>query len=571
MLKNKFTDKNKRSRGIIISDFTIDNFAGYLNNDKEFPLAESIIAPFDQVIQVLIDEKMYYWEKNLDFAVVWTQPESIIEPFNKIINYDNISIDEVFTKVDEYSSLLLNICDRVTSIFIPTWVYPSYYRGLGMLDMKNGMGISNTLMRMNLRLAENLEKASNIYLLDCQRWINVSGRHAFNPKLWYMGKIAFGNEVFKEAVKDIKCAIRGITGNSIKLIILDLDDTLWGGIIGDLGWENIRLGGHDPIGEAYVDFQKALKSLINRGMILGIVSKNEESIAIEAIKKHPEMVLKVDDFSGWKINWKDKAQNIVDLVSDLNLGLQSVVFIDDNPVERARIKDTLPDVFVPEWPEDKMLYKKELFGLRCFDSPIFSQEDGERTKTYVSERKRKEIKKSLGSLDEWLKNLKIKVKIEKLNQSNIQRTTQLLNKTNQMNLTTRRMTESEILNWVEQRNNTLWTFRVSDKFGDSGLTGIISFKENSKKLTIVDFVLSCRVFGRKIEETMIYTVIDYAKSKDLNEVIAKYIKTEKNKPCLRFWKNSGFEYNKNDNIIFWQLNRPYIMSNAIEIEKILLN
>tara|TARA_B100000315_G_C14575833_1_gene587841 strand:+ start:446 stop:2128 length:1683 start_codon:yes stop_codon:yes gene_type:complete len=557
----------KERKGIIISDFTIDNFAGYLDNDKEFPLIKSTVTPFDQVIQVLIDEKSDYWENNLNFAVVWTRPESIIEPFNLIINYENTSVKGILKKVDDYSSLLLNIRDRAISIFIPTWVYPSYHRGYGMLDMRNGMGMSNTLMRMNLRLAENLERESNIYLLNTQRWINIVGKHAFNPKLWYMGKIAFGNDVFKEAVKDIKCALRGITGDSSKLIILDLDDTLWGGIVGDVGWKNIRLGGHDHIGEAYVDFQKALKSLKNRGIILGIVSKNEESIAIEAISKHPEMELKLDDFSGWKINWNDKAQNIVNLVSDLNLGLQSVVFIDDNPVERARIKDTLPEVFVPEWPEDKMLYKKTLLGLRCFDSPIFSKEDSERTKTYISERKRKEIKRSVGSLDEWLKKLKIRVKIEELTEANIQRTTQLLNKTNQMNLTTRRLTESELLSWVKQRDHILFTFRVLDKFGDSGLTGIISLEIKNNEARIIDFVLSCRVFGRKIEETMIYTVIDYAKNKGQKEIVAKFIQTEKNKPCLRFWKNSGFEYNKNEDIYSWELNKPYILHDSIEIEQ----
>ena len=554
----------KERKGIIISDFTIDNFAGYLDNDKEFPLIKSTVTPFDQVIQVLIDEKSDYWENNLNFAVVWTRPESIIEPFNLIINYENTSVKGILKKVDDYSSLLLNIRDRAISIFIPTWVYPSYHRGYGMLDMRNGMGMSNTLMRMNLRLAENLERESNIYLLDIQRWINIAGKHAFNPKLWYMGKIAFGNEVFIEAVKDIKCSIRGITGYSRKLIILDLDDTLWGGIVGDVGLENIRLGGHNPIGEAFVDFQKALKSLINRGIILGIVSKNEESIAIEAINKHPEMQLKLDDFSGWRINWEDKAQNIVDLVADLNLGLQSVVFIDDSPIERARIRDALPEVYVPEWPEDKMLYKMALQDLRCFSNPIISQEDSERTTMYVSERKRKEIKKDVGSLDEWLKKLKIKVEIEEISKSNLQRTIQLLNKTNQMNLTTRRLTESELLEWAKQKKNMLWTIRVSDKFGDSGLTGVISLKENNKIGIIVDFVLSCRVFGRKIEETMIYAAIDYAKSKGLSKIIVKYIPTKKNKPCLDYWENSPFECNEKD-IYSWDLSKPYYLPDVIEL------
>jgi len=183
-----------------------------------------------------------------------------------------------------------------------------------------------------------------------------------------MGKLAFGNEVFKEAVKHVKSSLRGIRGKARKIVILDLDDTLWGGIVGDLGWRDLNLGGHDPVGEAFVDFQKTLKSLLNRGIILGIVSKNEESVALDALQNHPEMVLRPDDFAGWKINWSDKAMNIVELVAELNLGLDAVVFIDDNPVERACVKETLPDVLVPEWPEDRMLYKKALLDLDCFNS-----------------------------------------------------------------------------------------------------------------------------------------------------------------------------------------------------------
>ncbi|MFQ5823909.1 MAG: HAD-IIIC family phosphatase [bacterium] len=554
-------------RSFLISDFTINNFAGYLNNDNDFPPVSSTIAPFGQVISVLIDKNLECWNSDPDFAVIWTQPESVIESFNHILNYKRVSIDEIIKEVDEYSSILMNIQDKVNIAFVPTWVLPSYHRGFGVLDMKNRIGIANILMRMNLRLSDNLDKASNIYLLNTQKWIEIAGSKAFNPKLWYLGKIAFGNEVFKEAVKDIKSALRGFTGRSIKLIILDLDDTLWGGIVGDLGWQNIKLGGHDPIGEAYVDFQKALKSLTNRGILLGIVSKNEESVALDAINKHPEMVLGLEDIAGWKINWHDKAQNIVDLVSDLNLGLQSVIFIDDNPVERARVRETLPEVFVPEWPEDKMLYKRSLISLRCFDTPSISNEDFKRTKMYVSERQRRSSRSQVGSLDEWLNTLKMKVKIEELNETNLQRTCQLLNKTNQMNLSTRRMTESELVGWVKQAGCKLWTFRVSDKFGDSGLTGIISLEVENKKGKIVDFVLSCRVMGRKIEETMLYQVIQYAQFKQLDEIYAKYIPTPKNKPCLEFWNRSGFIYTEKDSSFIWKVKKDYALPTCIQIDR----
>jgi len=551
---------------LLISDFNLNNLAGYLDNDGDSPSVEGIVAPFGQLMPVLTQKNLECWQSHPDFALVWTQPDRISEAFKDLLNYKPASLETALEEVDAYSSLLLNVRDSVRAVFVPTWVFPSYHRGLGMLDLKTGIGISNTLMRMNLRLSENLGGASNIYLLDAQRWVNLAGKNAFNPKLWYLGKIAFGNEVFREAAKDLKSALRGIMGQSKKLVILDLDDTLWGGVVGEMGWEAIRLGGHDPIGEAYVDFQRALKSLTHRGILLGIVSKNEEAIGLEAISKHPEMVLRLEDFAGWKINWQDKAQNIVDLASELDLGLQSVVFIDDNPVERARVREALPEVLVPEWPEDKMLYKSALLSLRCFDTPSVSKEDLERTSMYVSQRQRQELKRSVGSFDEWLKGLRTRVKVEGLNEMNLQRTVQLLNKTNQMNLTTRRVIEPELVGWTMERNRKLWTFRVSDRFGDSGLTGVVTLEVKDKTGIIMDFVLSCRVMGRKIEETMLYTVIKYAQSIGLEEIQAKYIPTPKNAPCLKFFQRSGFA-SRNENMFTWDVREDYKAPEYVVIEE----
>lgn len=551
-------------RCLLISDFTISSFAGYLDNADDAPTIESITAPFDQVVRVLIDNDLECWKHNPDVAVVWTRAERMIESFNRLLNFENVPTETVLEEVDEYCSRLLNVCDRVRFLFVPTWVLPSYHRGLGMLDMKTNLGVANTLMRMNLRLSETLGRASNAYVLDAQRWASGAGKTAFNPKLWYTAKIAFGNEVFIEAVKDLKSALSGLSGDTKKLVVLDLDDTLWGGIVGDVGWENIRLGGHDHNGEAFVDFQRALKSLTNRGILLGVVSKNEEAVALEAIKNHPEMVLRLDDLAGWKINWQDKAQNITDLAADLNLGLQSIVFIDDNPFERARVRETLTEVFVPEWPEDKMLYKSALLKLGCFDAPSITKEDLARTSMYAAERQRGNLKRAVSSLDDWLGGLGTKVEVEELNDANIQRTIQLLNKTNQMNLTTRRMTEPELAEWVGRDGHKLWTLSVSDKFGDAGLTGILSLEVKGNDGAIVDFVLSCRVMGRRIEETMLHTGITYAQQLGLEKLYAEYVPTPKNKPCLEFFERSGFE--RAGHTFTWKVGKDFVAPRHIEVE-----
>lgn len=549
----------------LVSDFNLDLFSAYLNNDKGFPIIESILAPFGQASQTLMQKDSDYWNNNLDFAIIWTRPEGVIPSFNNLLNFNTGAIKDIQNEVDQFASLLLNISGKVRFLFIPTWIIPTYHRGFGMLEMKKGIGITNTLMQMNLRLSEILDHNANIFLFDTQKWINAAGRHAFNPKLWYRGKIAFGNKVYKEAIKDIKSALKAAEGQSKKIILVDLDDTLWGGIVGDLGWENIKLGGHSPIGEAFKDFQLSLKSYANRGILLGIVSKNEESTAIEAINNHPEMMLRTKDFAGWKINWKDKAQNIVDLVYELNLGLQSVVFIDDNPRERARVRESLPEVYVPEWPENCMLYKSTLLNMRCFDTPSISREDIERSRMYYSEKQRKNLKDNLGSLDDWLKSLETTISVEELKRVNLQRTTQLLNKSNQMNLTTRRMTESELLDWANMDGHRLWTFRVSDKLGDSGLTGIISIEVQNKTAKIIDFVMSCRVMGCKVEESMLFIVTQYARNIGLDEVVAEYIPTKKNNPCLEFWKNSDFYFVEKNNFFIWDLKKDFNIPDHIEI------
>lgn len=273
-------------------------------------------------------------------------------------------------------------------------------------------------------------------------------------------------------------------------------------------------------------------------------------MALEAIRKHPEMVLREDDFVGWKINWTDKAKNIADLASELNLGLQSVVFIDDNPIERARVRHALPEVLVPEWPEDKLLYPSAFARLRCFDTPAISREDAERTRLYVEECQRDQLQTEVGSVDEWLKSLEITVHAEPLGRANLVRATQLLNKTNQLNLATRRMTQTELLAWSAHPDRAFWTVSVSDRLGNAGLTGLLSIEREGDLVRIVDYVLSCRVMGRRIEETMAHMAVEAARERSASLVLAVYQATAKNKPCLTFWLSSGFT-NSDERIFRW--------------------
>lgn len=560
-------DKDKL-QGLLVTDFNADVLANYLAGADGLPEMEVTAPAFNQVIPVLMDPDASS-AQGKDFLLIWTQPERIFDSFRRFLEFEKVPLEDILAEVDHFCRLINLWEKKVSSIFVATWMLPPFHHKSNILqDMKIQNGLSYVLMKMNARLIENTADSRSVHILNARSWVEAVGRNAFNPKLWYMGKIPFDPLVFKEAATDVKAALRGIRGLNRKLIVLDLDDTLWGGIVGDDGWENLRLGGHDPLGEAFVDFQQALKLLKRQGILLAIVSKNEEFVALEAIRRHPEMVLKEEDFAGWKINWKDKAQNIAELTAELNLGLSSVVFIDDNSLEQARVREILPEVLVPAWPQDKMLSRKSLQSLGCFDNPHITSEDLTRSAMYAQERSRKEALINVGSPEEWLKSLDIKVKVAPFSRADLSRTAQLLNKTNQMNLSTRRMTEAELEAWADDPLRKLWTFRVSDKFGDSGLTGIASLEINGPIGRIEDFILSCRVFGRKVEDLMLSIVHSHAKKCGVKLLQAKYLPTPKNKPCLEFLQRLGSK-EAEPHLFIWNMDRDPAASQhlTVEVEK----
>jgi FkbH-like protein len=343
---------------------------------------------------------------------------------------------------------------------------------------------------------------------------------------------------------------------------VDLDETLWGGVVGEGGWQRLTLGGHDPAGEALVDFQRELKALTRQGVVLAIVSKNQEEVALEALEKHPEMVLGTGDFAAWRINWQEKARNIMEIAAELNVGLEAAVFIDDNPAERAWVREALPEVLVPDWPADKRFYREALLGLDCFDKPTVTEEDRRRSSMYVQERQRTELKKRVATIDEWLHTLETKVHVETLQESDLSRAVQLLNKTNQMNLATRRMTELELISWAGEAARQVWTFRVSDRFGEAGLVGVASAEKSGRGALLRDFVLSCRVMGRKVEETMLHVAVTWVRRQGLEELRAVYLPTERNTPCRDFLLRSGLRP-AGENEFVWDAKAEYPLPPAI--------
>jgi FkbH-like protein len=537
---------------LLISDFNVTTLVQFVNTDMHDPACAASAAPFGQVVGPLLNDADFAG----DFALVWTTPDKTSSAFGHALSFEAVSEQEVLSEVHEFAEYVKVVAGKFRAVFIVCWTLPCYQRGYGMMDLSS-CGIRTLLMKMNLKLAAELQGTAGVFLLDAQKWIEKVGGKSYSPKLWYLAKSPFHPEIFKEAARDIKAAISGVIGQSKKLIVLDLDSTLWGGTLGDLGWENLRLGGPDYVGEAFVDFQKALKSLSRRGILLTIVSKNEEATALEAIRKHPEMILRLDDFVGWKINWSDKAVNIIELAAELKLGLQSIVFVDDNPLERARVREALPEVYVPDWPSDVTLFASHLLHMDCFDAPYTTAEDSSRSQLYTVERERQQFKKAVSSHAEWLRSLNTEVVVEAMSEANRARVIQLLNKTNQMNLRSRRATERELLDWLVGGNRKLWAFRVHDRFGDSGLAGLLALDIDRENAHISDFVLSCRMMGRNIEQFMVAVAAEYCCVLNLKQLVAEYVPSAKNRPCLDFWKSSGFQFTEGNSTFTWSLDKAY--------------
>ena len=526
--------KNKVSINII-SSFNHSNFVALLKNSNTFDWYVNYVD-YNQVFQTLNNPNAKIWQIKANITLIWTTPESISSEFRKLENKNAANTDLIKKDIDYFCSCIKKIKDYSDIVIVPNWILKLPNEDNLATAYTKDFGLEYNLSFMNYYLSNQLIKEKNLYVLNSSKWLlNCGADNAYNSKLWYLTKTPFSNIFFKNVISDLSNLYVTIQGLNRKLLILDLDDTLWGGIVGDIGWKNLRIGGHDHLGEAFRDLQIQIKSLKNQGIILALASKNDETIAIEAINNHPEMVLSMEDFVAHRINWEDKAKNIVDIVNELNLGLQSVVFIDDSPFERARVRDMLPEILVPELPKDPTDYNTFLSKLRCFDKAHITKEDKIRSNLYKFESKRTKLKQQKKSLSDWIKTLNLTIVIENIKNTNTPRATQLLNKTNQMNLSTRRLNEQEFNNWIKVKSNNLWTVKAADKFGDYGIIGVLSISIIDNVATLVDFILSCRVVGRYIEETMIEFLKEFCQKKNVNKINGRYKKTEKNSLCYHFF------------------------------------
>ena len=384
-----------------------------------------------------------------------------------------------------------------------------------------------------------VEDHSNVYLFDLADTIADTGRNNFySNKMWYMSSMPYSRDGLNVVASEIERLMGSAFGSRKKLIALDLDNTLWGGVIGEDGIEGIELSDHKE-GQRYYDFQRQLLEMKNRGIVLGIVSKNNPEDAKEAIQKHPTMLLRDNDFVCQKINWENKALNLKAMENELNLTEGGFVFIDDNPVERETVKGECPEMLVPDFPEDTA----ELISLAeniwfdyCRPLRVLG-EDLKKTQMYQNEAKRQQEMKESLNLDDYIAKLEIKVDIHRMQKAELERVVQLINKTNQFNLTTKRYTKAEVEAIASNPDNVIYVVHSSDKYGDNGLVSVIILTGTNQDSTIDTFLMSCRVMGRKMEDVIIGKLAEEHNGR----LIGEFIPTAKNAPVRELYDRLGFE------------------------------
>ena len=399
--------------------------------------------------------------------------------------------------------------------------------------------------KLNYQLMELASNTDNVFIADIAAIQNRYGRvESFDPQIYIRTDIITSLKILPDVARSVMDIIQSARGKFKKCLILDLDNTTWGGIIGDDGIEHIQVGSLG-LGKAFTELQSWAKNLKERGIILAICSKNEDKTAREPFEKHPDMVLRLDDIAVFVANWENKADNIRYIQSILNIGYDSMVFLDDNPFERNLVRQELPEVTVPELPKDPAEYVPYLQQFNLFETTSYSSLDKDRTGQYQREAKRVGLQKNFGSISEFLENLKMEAIAKSFDKFHVPRIAQLTQRSNQFNLRTIRYSEKEIKDIINSDQHSSLYVSLKDKFGDYGLISLVILNKEKEGLFIDTWIMSCRVLKRDVESFVLNEMVRIAKEEGVSYLIGERLPTKKNIIVKDHYKNLGFEERAN--------------------------
>lgn len=494
---------------------------------------------YNQVERQLLDPTSDLYQFDASIVIIFQSTHKLCE------HHSLLSTEKQEMVAEERLSFLASVCENpaFTDKKIIYFNYPEIEDTVfGSYANKVEASFSFQVRKLNYELMLLSKQYPNLFVCDIAGLQNLFGRQfMFSPNVYMSTEMVLSVNALPYVASRLVDIIGAIRGQFKKCLILDLDNTVWGGVIGDDGLEGIELGHGLGIGKAFTEFQMWVKKLKQRGIIICVASKNNEETAKEPFEKHPDMVLKLDDIAVFMANWETKVDNIRAIQGILNIAFDSMVFLDDNPFERNMVRENIPGITVPELPEDPGKYLEYLYSLNLFETASYSQADKDRTKQYQVEAKRVSLAKTFANEADFLKSLDMVSTVSGFTKFNTPRVAQLSQRSNQFNLRTIRYTEADITAMAENPEVIDLSFTLEDKFGDNGLIAVIIMKKQDDETLFVDtWFMSCRVLKRGMENFTLNTMVECAKRKGYKRIIGEYLPTPKNKMVEQHYPNLGF-------------------------------
>lgn len=494
---------------------------------------------YSQVERQLMDPTSELYEFDADIIIVFQSTHKLGE------YHSSKPMENQVLLAEERLSFIASLCEN-PSFANKKLIYFNYPEiedtVFGSYANKVESSFSYQVRKLNFELMNLARQYPNLFICDIAGLQNLFGRQfMFAPNVYMTTEMVLSVNALPYVASRVVDIIAAIKGQFKKCLILDLDNTVWGGVIGDDGLEGIELGHGLGIGKAFTEFQMWIKKLKQRGIIICVASKNNEETAKEPFEKHPDMILKLDDIAVFQANWETKVDNIRTIQGILNIGFDSMVFLDDNPFERNMVRENIPGITVPELPEDPAMYLEYLYSLNLFETASYSNADKDRTKQYQVEAKRVSLSKTFTNEADFLKSLNMISTVSGFTKFNTPRVAQLSQRSNQFNLRTIRYTEADIESMALDPNVIDLSFTLEDKFGDNGLIAVIIMKKQDEETLFVDtWFMSCRVLKRGMENFTLNTMVERARLAGYKYIIGEYIPTPKNKMVEQHYPHLGF-------------------------------
>ena len=512
-------------------------------------------ADYNQIVGQVSNMDSELYKQNPEYVVIFYSSQKLYE------NYCRLGISDRSAFASKKIDNLKEISNSIGSLLKAKIVVFNFVEMndavFGNYANKINHSFIFQLRKLNYELMNLSQANKGIYIMDLSALNNLYGTSfCFDSRLYVNADMVFSLDFLPILAKHLTDIVQSISGNIKKSLILDLDNTLWGGIIGDDGIENIQIGDLG-IGKAYTDLQRWIKALRQRGVILAVCSKNSSEIAMEPFIKHPDMILRMDDFAVFVANWESKVDNIKYIQRVLNIGFDSMVFLDDNPVERHFVRTRIPEITVPELPEDPTDYLYYLRRCNLFETASFTEEDEQRTQKYREEAQREAARGQYGSEEDYLSDLGMAATVKAFDDFTIPRAAQLTQRTNQFNLRTIRYSEEDIRAIANSHEYLTLAFTLEDRFGNYGLVSIVILNKHSNYQWIDTWIMSCRVFNRRLEHFVMNEIVRNAKQNECKRIVGEFIPTAKNSVVEGLYQRLGFSKLSNEENQFYLIIDDY--------------